>query len=70
MFPFAGDRGFNGDAGKGGGFTRFHAHAAEVDGPAEGTLDRGFQEVELAHGDAAGGYEDVGFAEGGAKEGF
>lgn len=59
--------GFEGDGGEGGGFAGLHGHAAEVDGAAEGALDGGFEEVELAHGDAARGHDDVDGAEGASE---
>ena len=61
---------FEDDGGEGAGFARFHGHAAEMDGAAEGTLDGRFEEVEFAHGDAARGYDDVDGAEGEAEVGF
>ena len=62
--------GFEGHGREGGGFAWFHGYAAEVDCAAEGALDGGFQEVELAHGDAAGGDYYVYLAHGGAKSFF
>ena len=59
-----------GDSGEGGGFAGLHVDAAEVDGAAEGALDGGLEEVEFAHGDAAGGDDDVDAGEGGAEGGF
>ena len=62
--------GFAGDGGESGRFARFHRHAAEMDGPAEGALDGRFEQVELAHGDAAGGDDDVDAAHGCAQSFF
>lgn len=59
--------GFEGDGGEGGGFAGLHGDAAEVDGAAEGALDGRFEEVELAHGDAARGHDDVDGAEGASQ---
>lgn len=59
-----------GDGGEGGGFAGLHVDAAEVDGAVEGALDGGLEEVEFAHGDAAGGDYDVDAGEGGAERGF
>ena len=56
-----------GHGGEGAGFSGLHGDAAEADGAAEGALDGGFEEVELAHGDAAGGHDDVDGAEGGSE---
>lgn len=56
--------GFEGDGGEGGGFAGLHGDAAEVDGAAEGAFDGRLEEVELAHGDAARGHDDVDGAEG------
>ena len=56
-----------GHGGEGAGFAGLHGDAAEADGAAEGALDGRFEEVELAHGDAARGHDDVDGAEGGAE---
>ena len=56
-----------GHGGEGAGFAGLHGDAAEADGAAEGALDGGFEEVELAHGDAARGHDDVDGAEGGSE---
>ena len=53
--------------GERAGFPRLHGNAAEVDGAAEGALDGRFQEVQLAHGDAARGHDDVHGAESAAE---
>ena len=50
---------FERDGGEGGRLARFHGYAAKVDSSAEGALDGGFEQVKLAHGDAACGYDDV-----------
>lgn len=55
---------FDGYGGEGGGFAGLHGDATEVDGAAEGALDGGFEEVQLAHGDSARGDDDVYVAEG------
>ncbi len=59
-----------GDGGEGGGFAGFHGDAAEMDGAVEGAFEGGFQEVEFAHGDAAGGDEEVDGGEGGEEAVF
>jgi hypothetical protein len=41
-----------------------------VDSPIETALDGGFEQVQFAHGDAAGGEEDVDCLEGEAEGGF
>ena len=66
----AGGGGFEGDGGEGGWFAGLHGDAAEVDCAAEGALDRGFEEVEFAHGDAACGDDYGDGAEGRADGGF
>lgn len=59
-----------GDGGEGARFSRLHSDTAEVDGPAEGAFDGGFEEVEFAHGDAAGGDDDVGLLHARLEAGF
>lgn len=54
--------GFGGYSGEGGGFAWFHGYAAKVDGSAQRALERGFEEIEFAHADAAGGDDDIYFA--------
>lgn len=54
----------DGYGGEGGRFTGLHVHATEVDCAAERALDSGFEEIQLAHGDAAAGDDDVDFAKG------
>lgn len=61
---------FERHGGEGGGFAWFHGDTAKVDGAAEGALDGGFEEVELAHGGTACGYNDGGEAEGRSEGGF
>lgn len=41
-----------------------------MDFAVEAALDGGFEEVQFAHGDAAGGEDDVDGLEGGAEGGF
>ena len=62
--------GFEGNRGESGRFAGLHCKSAEMDGSAERALDGGFQEVKLAHGDAACGYNNFTAPESGAEGGF
>jgi hypothetical protein len=56
-----------GHSGKGSRLARLHVDATEVDRAAEGALNGGLEEIELAHGDAAASYDHINASESGAK---